>query len=210
MAVSKPKRSTYYSEYVIKWAHLTWEEQQAKALRRRVFCEEQALFTDDDQDSIDPYAQTLVAVGVMAGWHEHVVGCVRIHQAEAGTWYGSRLAVDSAFRCEGHLGPALIKLAVSSAQALGCQRFLAHVQTQNEPLFKRLRWQRIGHERINGKQHILMAADLNHYPAHHTPYSGVAVRGCNRPTPITLAPDYLPANPCPAEHLSNNPLVQRY
>ena len=129
-----------YAGYTIKWVTLPWEREQAYALRRQVFCREQGLFADDDRDEIDDHAHLLVALGCVAGWHDRVVGTVRIHQQSPGVWLGSRLAVDAAYRRQGQLGPTLIRLAVCSAHALGCEAFYAQVQHQNEPLFRRMRW----------------------------------------------------------------------
>ncbi|WP_227635090.1 MSMEG_0567/Sll0786 family nitrogen starvation N-acetyltransferase, partial [Klebsiella pneumoniae] len=103
----------------MKWVTLPWEREQAYALRRQVFCREQGLFADDDRDEIDDHAHLLVALGCVAGWHDRVVGTVRIHQQSPGVWLGSRLAVDAAYRRQGQLGPTLIRLAVCSAHALG-------------------------------------------------------------------------------------------
>lgn len=180
-----------YSEYTIKWATLPWEQRQAMALRRRVFCQEQALFDDDDRDAIDARAQLLVAVGAVAGWHEQVVGTVRIHQQAPGVWLGSRLAVEAGFRGQGQLVAALIRLAVSSACGLGCEQFLARVQKRNESLFERLHWTSLGEEVLHNHPHVWMRADLTHYPPHHTPRSGLVVRGTTRACRDDLAPDLL-------------------
>jgi len=48
-----------YSDYTIKWATSQWEIDQAMALRRRVFCQEQGIFEHNDSDHIDGYAQCL-------------------------------------------------------------------------------------------------------------------------------------------------------
>lgn len=172
----------FYSGYTIKWADLPWEYDQAYALRRRVFCQEQALFEGDDRDAIDDQAQLLVAMGDLAGWHDRLVGTVRIHQPQPGVWWGSRLAVDDAFRRQGQIGSTLIRLAVSSACAQGCQQFLAHVQIQNEALFKRLHWQTVGEKMIHQQRHVVMQAELNFYPPCATPYSGFVVRSRTRKT----------------------------
>ena len=50
-----------HSDFTIKWATLEWEIREAHALRRAVFCEEQKLFADSDQDDIDQHAQCIVA-----------------------------------------------------------------------------------------------------------------------------------------------------
>lgn len=165
-----------YSDYTIKWATLPWEVEQAHALRRRVFCDEQQLFEADDQDATDDHAQTLVALGNQGGWHQQVVGTVRIHKEADNLWYGSRLAVDPDFRSQGQLGSTLIKLAVSSAHALGCECFRAKVQAQNEPLFRRLAWRTFGYQEILGLKHAVMEADLTAYPPCHTPTSGFVLK----------------------------------
>lgn len=185
------QRHPAYSDYTIKWASLDWEAREAFALRRRVFCDEQALFEKDDRDLTDQNAQLIVALGGHGGWHDQVVGTVRIHEEEPGVWYGSRLAVDPAFRRQGYLGATLIKLAVSSAHSLGCCCFMARVQAQNERLFRRLHWDRIGEEEIQGLPHVTMQANLDHYPPCHTPHSGYVMRGRNRKSDQAIAPELL-------------------
>ncbi|NIE64284.1 GNAT family N-acetyltransferase [Burkholderia sp. Ax-1719] len=161
-------------DIVVRWAHEAWEIEGALALRRKVFCDEQGIFEHDDRDAIDTHAQLLVAVCA-----ENVVGTVRIHRRDAedhgGTWYGSRLAVSAAYRRHGGIGATLIRLAVSSAHALGCQVFLAHVQAQNAPLFQRLHWRTLEETTVFGRAHHLMQADLEHYPPCATPYQGFVV-----------------------------------
>lgn len=182
-----------YSDYTVKWVTLPWEREQAYALRQRVFCEEQGLFTGDDLDAIDDHAQLLVVVGSYGGWHEQVVGTVRIHQDQPGEWCGSRLAVDPEFRRQGQLGATLIRLAVSSACALGCQRFYAHVQQQNEGLFQRLHWHTLQQEVLRERAHVFMRAELEHYPPCHDPFSGFVVRGRLTRSASELAPAWLEA-----------------
>lgn len=182
-----------YRSFTVKWATLPWEEQQALDLRRRVFCREQGLFTTDDRDQTDSRAQLLVALGGYGGWHDKVIGTVRIHQQSAGIWYGSRLAVDAAFRTQGKLGPALIQLAVGSAKALGCDYFFAHVQARNEKLFQRLHWHTLATTTLHGRAHVTMAAQLQHYPPCHDPLSGFVIRAKTpRLSPYTM-PDWLTA-----------------
>lgn len=177
-----------YPEYTIKWVTLPWERTQAYALRRRVFCQEQGIFEHDDLDDIDGHAHLLVALGNLAGWHEEVVGTVRIHQPQPGVWFGSRLAVDGSYRRQGQLGPTLIRLAVSSANALGCQAFYAHVQAQNVPLFQRMHWQSLEKMTLRGIPHVMMQADLSHYPPCYDPNSGMVLGGRTGRVPQELAP----------------------
>jgi putative N-acetyltransferase (TIGR04045 family) len=133
-------------EFLVREACQDWERREALALRRMVFCIEQGLFHGDDRDALDDRdaagtpARLLVAMACNAGLPEQVVGTVRIHQAGPGLWWGSRLAVHPSFRSQGHLGATLIRLAVGRAHALGCDTFMAHVQSQNVPLFLKLRW----------------------------------------------------------------------
>jgi putative N-acetyltransferase (TIGR04045 family) len=160
------------TEYRIKWTTLPWEADQAHALRRAVFCMEQGIFVGDDRDEIDHRAQQLVALSCIAGMPEQVVGTVRIHEEEPGVWFGSRLAVHPTYRRHGKIGATLIRLAVSSAHALGCTTFLAHVQSQNVPLFRRLHWEVRAEEYLLGRPHHLMRAKLDRYPPCVTPQSG--------------------------------------
>lgn len=177
-----------YPGYTIKWVTLPWEQQQAYALRQRVFCQEQGLFEEHDLDEIDQHAHLLVALGGIAGWHEEVVGTVRIHKHQPGVWFGSRLAVDDRFRRQGQLGATLIRLAVSSAHALGCREFYAHVQQQNEVLFRRLHWETLDTMTLRGVPHAFMQADLAHYPPCHDPQSGMVVSGRPQRIAAELAP----------------------
>lgn len=156
----------------IKAAEAPWEVAGVQALRRRVFCQEQAIFDQDDQDEIDAIALPLAAISTVAGFKDQVVGTVRIHQEGEGIWWGSRLAVDHSHRRVGHLGAELIRLAVTTANGIGCTQFFAHVQAQNEKLFTRLHWHRIEDVTIHGQPHVLMQADLDHYPAFDQPFIG--------------------------------------
>lgn len=152
------------AEYRVKFATETWEHREAAALRRQVFCREQGIFEDDDRDEIDAVAITLVAISSLGVAPHEVVGTVRIHEPEPGTWWGSRLAVAADYRRIGALGSALIRLAVCSAHARGCRRFHAHVQSQNALLFRRLHWRTIEETELRGRPHHFMQADLTRYP----------------------------------------------
>ena len=162
-------------EFRIQWASGPWMQAQALALRRQVFCQEQCLFDGDDLDDIDLCelsTRLLVALSCWGGQPDEVVGTVRIHEEAPGRWWGSRLAVRHDWRRHGALGSTLIRLAVSSAHACGCTEFLAHVQAQNVPLFRRLRWQVLDEVTLHGRPHARMRADLAHYPPCVTPYAG--------------------------------------
>ncbi|WP_428032033.1 MSMEG_0567/Sll0786 family nitrogen starvation N-acetyltransferase [Ancylobacter sp.] len=152
------------ADFQVKFATQTWEKRGAAQLRHQVFCEEQGLFAGDDRDAIDAAAIPLVAVSLLGLLADDVVGTVRIHESEPGTWWGSRLAVAQDYRKVGALGAALIRLAVSSAHARGATKFLAHVQSQNALLFRRLHWSVVEEKQLHGRPHVLMQADLGFYP----------------------------------------------
>lgn len=148
----------------IKLALDRWEREEARRLRRDVFCAEQGVFCDDDTDAIDDIAMPIVAVLEHDDGCREVVGTVRIHESAPGVWHGSRLAVAQHARRIGSVGSGLIKLAVSTAHAHGCHTFLAQVQSQNAPLFRRLRWHTLAEIEVHGLPHHQMQADLNFYP----------------------------------------------
>lgn len=180
--------TTFNHDYFqIKWAQSDWEIEQARRIRRDVFCDEQGLFEEHDTDEIDAKAQVLVAIQQIAGMPEKVVGTVRIHESSPRVWWGSRLAVEHAFRRQGVLGAGLIKLAVSSANTLGCDEFHATVQAQNETLFKRLHWSTTGRLEIQGTEHVKMRAQLPFYPALLTPSQGFWVEGRRHKSPFDLS-----------------------
>jgi putative N-acetyltransferase (TIGR04045 family) len=168
----EPFAPHHSSEFQVKFATSAWERREAHALRRAVFCEEQKIFEGDDRDAIDDHAIPIVALSMLGVAADQMVGTVRIHQAEPGLWWGSRLAVHQDFRKIGALGATLIRLAVSSANAMGCHTFLANVQVQNELLFRRLYWDVIEEFEIYGKPHLRMKANLNFYPPCITPEAG--------------------------------------
>ena len=160
------------AQYRVKFATETWERREAATLRRQVFCAEQGIFTADDRDDIDAVAIPLVVISSLGIAAHEVVGTVRIHEAEPGVWWGSRLAVATDYRRIGALGSSLIRLAVCSAHAHGCRRFHAHVQSQNALLFRRLHWRTIEEIELRGRPHHFMQADLAFYPPIADPETG--------------------------------------
>jgi putative N-acetyltransferase (TIGR04045 family) len=171
------------AEYRIKQVTQAWEADAAYALRRAVFCAEQGIFSGDDRDEIDAHAHLLVALTCVGGTPDQVIGTVRIHAdshaAAPGVWWGSRLAVHPSFRTHSGLGSTLIRLAVGTARAQGCQAFFAHVQRQNAPLFERLHWRVLEDETLRGRAHCLMQAELERYAPCTDPQWGLAL--CAQP-----------------------------
>ena len=88
----------------------------------------------------------------------------------------TRLAVAPDYRRVGRLGAELIRLAVSTANGQGCAQFNAHVQAQNEALFRRLHWEAVGTVDLHGVPHVHMQASLPHYPAIPDPAIGWSAR----------------------------------
>jgi putative N-acetyltransferase (TIGR04045 family) len=165
MLIPLPIERYMPAEYRVRIAAEPWEIAGCHALRRAVFCHEQAIFDGDDRDARDATAIPLAAISSLGVVMDQVVGTVRIHQDAPGEWSGSRLAVREGFRRVGGLGTQLIRLAVSLAHARGARRFTAHVQTQNVELFRSLHWHSITEETLHGHPHHLMWADLSRYPA---------------------------------------------
>ena len=141
------------------------ERQAYFALRRAIFCDEQALFSGDDRDACDDTAIPIVCLATVPGGRARVVGVVRVWEEAPGDWWGGRLGVDRDFRTVGAVGRWLVQTAVGSARAWGAWRFRATVQQANVTFFRRLRWQtREELPTLMGRPHHLMEADLQHYP----------------------------------------------
>lgn len=150
--------------YLFKLARTHSEISNYYALRRKIFVEEQALFQHDDVDALDEIAYPIIAVTPDA---PAVVGIVRIYEPEPRLWYGGRLGTHPDYRRGWHIGKGLINKAVTTANAWGCDRFLATVQIQNVRFFQRLHWDSLEEIEIRGIAHHLMQADLDYYPANN-------------------------------------------
>ncbi|WP_019503436.1 MSMEG_0567/Sll0786 family nitrogen starvation N-acetyltransferase [Pleurocapsa sp. PCC 7319] len=129
-------------------------------LRQEIFCQEQGIFSTSDRDEYDSIAYPIVAIN-----HDNkVVGVVRIYETQPGLWYGGRLGVHRDYRRGWRIGKGLINKAVTTANAWGCERFLATVQLPNVRFFQRLHWNSIDEISICEQTHHLMEADLDFYP----------------------------------------------
>jgi putative N-acetyltransferase (TIGR04045 family) len=137
-------------------------------LRQQIFCQEQGIFDNSDLDEYDSISYPIVAVNV----DHKVVGVVRIYEVEPRLWYGGRLGVHPDYRRGGQIGKGLINKAVTTANAWGCDRFLATVQLPNVRFFKRLHWNSVDEINICVSEavpkelrlHHLMEAELDFYP----------------------------------------------
>ncbi|MEM6691083.1 MAG: MSMEG_0567/Sll0786 family nitrogen starvation N-acetyltransferase [Planctomycetota bacterium] len=169
----------------IRFAEKDWELSSARRIRREVFVSEQGIFSDDDKDRFDAVALNLIAVfpcveinptTLQAGntAAEEVMGTVRIHggrfpdkavpsSSHERVWWGSRLAVAAERRGFVTAATGLIRTAVASAVALGCDRFFAHIQPANRRLFKRVGWREIELVEFENRSHWLVEADLSQF-----------------------------------------------
>lgn len=150
------KSQTYY----FKLAKCDRDLEAYFALRHQIFVEEQKMFVDRDIDAIDEIAYPIVATTE----DDRVVGVVRIYEQAPGLWYGGRLGTHRDYRRGWQIGKGLIDKAVTTANAWGCDRFLATVQLQNVRFFQRLHWRSLEEKNICDRIHYLMEADLNYYP----------------------------------------------
>jgi len=180
---SVPIRPYQANDFVYKIARTAKEIDGFWHLRSEIFCREQQLFEGSDVDEHDRNMIPIVAKSLLMGMDDDIVGVVRIDEREPGVWWGSRLGVQAHYRRlremagsvavrnrqpsflrRRSIGAGLIYKAVSTAQALGCRVFLAHVQHQNAAFFRRLHWNPIGELELHGVRHVKMRADLDFYP----------------------------------------------
>ena len=160
--------SDFRSQHIqVKVTSTSWEKQRYFALRKSVFAQEQKILPDNEQDGQDFRAIAIVALASNCGVIDDVVGAVRIYQVEDANenlWFGGRLCVSRAYRGHQSIGKALINEAVSRAIDLGCTRFLANVQPQNETYFQSVHWQTVEPIEVAGRPHVRMQAELGSYP----------------------------------------------
>ena len=136
------------SEYRVKFATEAWERREAAALRRTGVLRRAKNFrrrrSRRHRRRRDPDRCVVVVRRGLAGSRRHGAH----PPGRAGHLVGlaacGRPRLPAAFR---RSASSLIRLAVCSAHARGCRRFLAHVQAQNAPMFQRLHWR---HDRGDG------------------------------------------------------------
>lgn len=153
-------------DIVIKLVTEDWERRQYYRLREATFRDEQKILKQD-RDKFDFKALGIIAIGNMFGEQDQVIGAVRIFRQEHHIWWGGRLCVDPLYRQHHAIGKALINAAVSTAKKLGCQTFLATIQSQNEHYFQQLHWDSIQQLMVSNIPHVFMQAQLEHYPLAH-------------------------------------------
>jgi putative N-acetyltransferase (TIGR04045 family) len=114
----------------IRPARTERERDDALALRRRVFCEEQGVSEADEVDGRDAGARHLVALR-----DGRVVGTCRLI-LDGDTAKLGRMAVERSSRRHG-LGAGLTAAAVREARAAGAVRVALHAQTTVRRLYER-------------------------------------------------------------------------
>ncbi|MEM9367294.1 MAG: MSMEG_0567/Sll0786 family nitrogen starvation N-acetyltransferase [Planctomycetota bacterium] len=171
----------------LRYAIEPWEIESALRIRREVFVHEQGVFDYHDRDRFDALSLNIIAlqrgsrsscvkqVGPdHADRREPVEGTVRLHRGDfpahcsqavgdERVWWGSRLAIVKAHRGAAATAAGLIRKAVASAVAIGCDRFFAHIQPQNRRLFARLGWNELAFIRHENLPHLLVEADLERF-----------------------------------------------
>jgi len=151
------------SKYEVRRAVSDRDVREALALRRRVFVEEQGLFSATDEDEFD---RASVFINAWKGG-ELLVGTVRCYPdlEDASVWWGGRLAVHEEYRARG-IGVYLIEAAVEEMRARNVRRFLAQVQVQNVKLFEKLGWTPVSDVlQLRGHPHQTMEANLHVHAA---------------------------------------------
>jgi len=144
-----------------------WHCEGSRSLRRQVFVAEQGVFANDDRDQHDQHALTIVALSVVAGMHDRVIGTVRIYEDAGRVWYGGRLAVAAEYRRYSRVGERLTVAAVSTARHHAAARFLATVQEANVAFFERQQFRLLAPLSLHGRAHALMEAELGSFPLAH-------------------------------------------
>jgi putative N-acetyltransferase (TIGR04045 family) len=148
------------------------EREEYFRIRKKVFVEEQGMFSRSDRDRHDGKAIHIIAVAA-----EKVVGTVRVYEREKGLWYGGRLAVLNGYR--GRVGRLLVTEAVRTVRKKRASRFLAYVQPRNVLFFRRLGWHPVGVPTAHhGKPHQLMEAHLKETRDGTPPKGEHAQRDC--------------------------------
>jgi predicted GNAT family N-acyltransferase len=115
---------------------------EARAVRRRVFVEEQGVATDEEWDEHDAEGAETLHFVVFAGGR--AVGCARL-RAYGEAAKVERVAVLREQRGLG-IGRALMEAAEDAAAQQQRVRLVLHAQTASIPFYERLGWRALGPE----------------------------------------------------------------
>jgi predicted GNAT family N-acyltransferase len=138
----------------VRAARSPGEVEAALALRYRVFCEEQGVTVDADQDGRDPEALHLVALD-----EGRLVGTCRLLFDDGIARLG-RMAVEPDVRGRG-VGAAILAAAEREARAARAERIRLHAQTVARSLYERGGFVARGREFLEeGIAHVEMEKQL--------------------------------------------------
>ena len=127
----------------------------ALALRSRVFCDEQGVSFEADQDGRDPEATHIVAVEGVA-----VIGTCRLLFRGPVARLG-RLAVESARRGDG-IAAAILREADRVAAEAGAESIALHAQTYARALYENAGYREYGPTFVEeGIEHVAMEKQLD-------------------------------------------------
>ena len=142
------------TEIICRPAENRAELEECFLIRKKIFVDEQGLFTETDQDEHDAEAIHIVAL-----YKDKIIGTVRIYEQKDNMWWGGRLAVEKKLR--GRAGRLLVQKAVEIIRGSNAKSFRAYIQLRNVSFFKNLKWKPIGEKVfLHGKLHLLMEAEI--------------------------------------------------
>jgi predicted GNAT family N-acyltransferase len=138
----------------------------ARAIRRRVFVEEQGVAGDEERDEHDAAGAATLHFVAFEG--ERAVGCARLRaHGDGAVAKVERVAVLPEQRRLG-LGRALMEAAERAARRRGHRRLVLHAQVAVVPFYERLGWRARGPEFSEaGMEHRRMEKEGP--PARHPP-----------------------------------------
>ncbi len=127
----------------------------AKALRRRVFVEEQGVLEEEEYDAYDDLAVHAVA------WNQgDVVGTGRVFQDTGGLILIGRMAVDAAWRRRG-IGGQVLHFLEEIARQQGRHRVSLHAQTYVKTFYASHGYLEEGDVFLEaGIEHVMMSKEL--------------------------------------------------
>jgi predicted GNAT family N-acyltransferase len=142
-------------EFSVRRATTAAEREEAFAVRRAVFVDEQGVAEDLEFDDHDETATHFVAYD-----DEQAIGAARLRVPEPGMGKAERVAVLEAFR-GADVGRALMRALEAAARERGFERMKLHAQVRVQEFYERL-----GYERVSdvfeeaGIEHVEMDKEL--------------------------------------------------
>jgi putative N-acetyltransferase (TIGR04045 family) len=129
------------------------EVERCREIRHRVFVDEQRIFAKTDMDDIEDKA-----IHIFCRKRQEIIGTVRVHKDENGTFWGSRLAVLPDER-GADAGKALVRAAEDTVKRIGGEQIRGLIQKDQVKLFLKLGWRKHGKEFSHlGRNHQVMVS----------------------------------------------------